>query len=149
MAPQYRQPSALWLWRALSGVPGLAPGVHASVWRFRPDHRRLRRSPTGTRSLGLLYLPGRQALFERQLTHYSEALEKLYQAIAEVTGKRLIVDSSKYPTYSYLLGLLPTIDLSIVHLVRDPRAVVHSWWRVKASAEEFLSPMSAWYAAGL
>ena len=110
---------------------------------------RLRRSPVGTRALGMLYMPGRRALFERELSHYSHTLEALYQSIADVTGDRLIVDSSKYPTYSYLLNLVPTIDISIVHLVRDPRAVVHSWRRVKASPEESLTSMSAWYAAGM
>lgn len=58
-------------------------------------------------------------------------LEKLYPAIAEVAGSRVVVDSSKVPTYTYLLSLVPSIDLHVVHLVRDPRAVVFSNMRSK------------------
>jgi hypothetical protein len=43
----------------------------------------------------------------------------------------VIVDSSKFPAYGYLLSKVPTIDLYVVHLVRDPRAVAYSWLRKK------------------
>lgn len=62
---------------------------------------------------------------------YLDTLERLYHAVAEVTGTRVIVDSSKYPSYGYLLGLIDSLDVRVIHLVRDPRAVAYSWTRTK------------------
>jgi hypothetical protein len=73
---------------------------------------------------------GRQLLSVR-LEKYSENLERLYQGIQTRTGCRVIVDSSKFPSYGYILGTLPSIDLYIVHLIRDSRAVAFSWLRKK------------------
>jgi hypothetical protein len=50
-----------------------------------------------------------------------------YRAIAEVTGARVIVDSSKYASDAALLGHLDGIRPVHVHLIRDPRAVAWSW----------------------
>ena len=61
----------------------------------------------------------------------AEALQRVYAAIAEVSGASVIVDSSKLPTYAALLGGLPEVDLQVLHLVRDPRAAAHSWRRRK------------------
>jgi sulfotransferase family protein len=61
------------------------------------------------------------------VARYVDALERLYLAIHESTGARVIVDSSKISTYAMLLRRIPGIDLRIVHLVRDPRGVVYSW----------------------
>jgi hypothetical protein len=60
--------------------------------------------------------------------------QRLYEAVARVSGARVIVDSSKSPVYARMLSLLPALDLYVVHLVRDARAVVHSWSRPKASS---------------
>lgn len=56
-----------------------------------------------------------------------QRLGAIYAAIAAVTGCRVVVDSSKLPTYANLLAAVPEIDLSVVHLVRDPRGAAHSW----------------------
>lgn len=69
---------------------------------------------------------------------YSEILtplERLIGAVHETTGSNVIIDGSKLPTYGYLLGLIPSIDVFVVHLVRDPRAVAHSWMRKKLSPD--------------
>jgi Sulfotransferase family len=55
------------------------------------------------------------------------ALGDLYAAMAEVTGSRVIVDSSKLPAYANVLAATPEIDLRVVHLIRDPRGAAHSW----------------------
>ena len=59
-------------------------------------------------------------------------LGTLYSSIAETTGSDVIVDSSKLPAYAFVLGAVPTIELVLVHLVRDPRAAAYSWQRKKA-----------------
>ena len=56
-------------------------------------------------------------------------LADLYPIIAEVSESTLIVDSSKHPAWAYLLAGTAGIDLRVVHLVRHPSAVVHSWSR--------------------
>jgi Sulfotransferase family len=58
-------------------------------------------------------------------------LERLYRAVAQHTGCRVLVDSSKAPLYAELLARIPSIDLHVVHLVRDPRATAYSWLRTK------------------
>lgn len=61
---------------------------------------------------------------------YAEQLAQVYAGLERVTGSRIVVDSSKFPSHGYVLGLLP-VDLYIVHLIRDPRAVAYSWGRKK------------------
>ena len=62
---------------------------------------------------------------------YAKVLGDLYRGIAEHTSARLIVDSSKSPTHA-LLARASGADITVVHLVRDPRAVVWSHQRAKA-----------------
>lgn len=62
-------------------------------------------------------------------------LERLYAAIADVAGARVVVDSSKLPTYAALLHAVPGIDLHVLQVVRDPRAAAHSWRRRKAQPD--------------
>jgi hypothetical protein len=60
---------------------------------------------------------------------YLDALRDLYRALHAETGCRVIVDSTKAPSHSYLLGSAQELDLYVLHLVRDPRAVAYSWGR--------------------
>lgn len=66
---------------------------------------------------------------------YGRLLGRLYTAITEVTGCTVIVDSSKHPTFGRLLEMIPSIDLFVVHLVRDPRASAYSWLRKKVNPD--------------
>ncbi len=92
---------------------------------------RLQSLGTRTRHVPLmLRARGRRVLASR-LGKYLARLEKLYRAVQESTGSRVIVDSSKMPSYGYTLGMTPGIDLYVVHLVRDPRAAAYSWSRKK------------------
>lgn len=63
------------------------------------------------------------------LAAYAHVADRLYRAVGKVTGARVVVDSSKHPSDAALLRLLPSVDPYFIHLVRDPRAVVHSWQR--------------------
>ncbi|HSG09850.1 MAG TPA: sulfotransferase [Longimicrobiales bacterium] len=67
------------------------------------------------------------------MRRYLDATERLYWSVAERTGASVIVDSSKWPTYAFLLDSIPSIDLHVLHLVRDPRACAFSWTRKKES----------------
>lgn len=54
---------------------------------------------------------------------------ELYRAIGDECGAPVIVDSSKVPSHLALLRRVPDIDVRILHLVRDGRAVAYSWSR--------------------
>jgi hypothetical protein len=69
------------------------------------------------------------------LERHGRRLETLYAAIARVTGAPVVVDSSKDVSYAFLLAALGGLDLSLVHLVRDSRAVAHSWTRRRRRPE--------------
>jgi hypothetical protein len=71
----------------------------------------------------------------RHLHDYASLIPALYRSIAGVTGARVIVDSSKRPSDAALLLLRPELDVYIVHLVRDPRAVAFSWRRLKVQPD--------------
>ena len=67
------------------------------------------------------------AAIAEDLAIYLDALESLYRAIVEVSGAQVIVDSSKDASHGYLLRSMGSrIDLRVVHLVRDARAVAYS-----------------------
>ena len=63
---------------------------------------------------------------------YRGALAALYQSVRDVTGCRVIVDSSKSPVYAALLATLPGVRVHAVHLLRDPRAAAFSTTRMRA-----------------
>ena len=111
------------------GVPLAECPFWSSVLRLAfPDGNGLPRLRTERRwirgrNLPLLLL-GRD---RSRLRAYRADVVKLYRAIAAVSGCRVIVDSSKSPTYAYILSGAPEIELRVVHLVRDPRATSYSW----------------------
>jgi hypothetical protein len=85
---------------------------------------------TRVRHIPLVLLSRRRpGLIDARFRDYRGYLDRLYRSVRSITGAQVIVDSSKTPTYGYLLGALPSIDLHVVHLVRDPRATAYSWSR--------------------
>jgi hypothetical protein len=55
------------------------------------------------------------------------ATGKLIGAVADVTGARVVVDSSKRAQDAALLAALDDVDHYVVHMVREPAAVAFSW----------------------
>ena len=66
------------------------------------------------------------------LDSYTAVMGELYRAIARASGARVIVESTRWPTAPTILGLVPGMDVRVLHLVRDPRAIIYSWKRRKA-----------------
>ena len=63
----------------------------------------------------------------RELDAYADVLRPVYAAIRNVSGGRVIVDSSKDASHGWVLRHLGnSSDLSVLHLVRDGRAVAYS-----------------------
>lgn len=101
----------------------------------RPDPEMFdqwRRSETRIMHVPRLMLLGRKLMSKRPLLmRYGALLSDIYRTTAEFTGVRIVVDSSKTPATALLLSMMDSIDLYVVHVVRDPRAVAYSWQRHK------------------
>lgn len=81
-------------------------------------------------------LPGLGRRYFERLEPLARQVGPVYEAIAEVTGAGVIVDSSKRPTWMHLLSRVDGIELKILHMVRDPRAVAHSRHRYKRQVDD-------------
>jgi hypothetical protein len=89
----------------------------------------------------------------REFVEFGRVVTELYRAILRVGGKSVVVDSSKDPAYALLLAAIPSIDLRVVHLLRDARGVAWSytrksipawrsalrWWRVNSRATSLVT----------
>lgn len=60
-----------------------------------------------------------------------DATRSVYSELARATGSHLVVDISKRPLDAAVVAGLDGIEHYVLHMVRDPRAVVHSWRRAK------------------
>lgn len=58
---------------------------------------------------------------------YVDVLVSLYRRVLAHQDATVIVDSSKHPAEAALLASCPDVELTLLHLVRDPRAVAFSW----------------------
>lgn len=90
----------------------------------------LKRRVDRNRFLPYLIAPERApAAFRRDLDLLvGEVLDPLYRALGELAGPgQVLVDASKNPSYAYVLRHVPSVRLRVVHLVREPQGVVHSW----------------------
>jgi len=64
---------------------------------------------------------------------FLDGMQDLLDRVAEVTGASAFVDTSKAPEVSLAFSLLPQVELYLLNLVRDPRAVACSWHKRKKS----------------
>jgi hypothetical protein len=101
------------------------PTMARRMLQLRSQVDRLRHAPR------LLFSRTQNRFFRDSIAQYRQELSVLYAAVAKVSGCRTIVDTSKSPSHGLVLTGMPAFDLSILHLVRDSRAVVCSWQREK------------------
>ena len=79
---------------------------------------------------------------------YADTYARLYAAIAQVSGCQVVVDSSKHASLAFCLQLSSDIDLRVVHVVRDSRAVAYSWTKrirrpeAAADSDEYMPTFS-------
>jgi hypothetical protein len=64
------------------------------------------------------------------LDEYVAYYERIYAAIGQVSGSPVVIDSSKHASLAFCLRSSPGLDLRVIHMVRDPRAVAYSWSKV-------------------
>ncbi len=72
--------------------------------------------------------------------------EAVLDAIAAKTGARLFVDSSKAIATARAFDAMPGVDLYVLNLVRDPRAVACSWYKKKNSLSALVRNARDWLA---
>ena len=92
---------------------------------------RLQYSGARTRHIPMMLTEGGREKIRARLGPFLDNTGRLYGAIRSVSGSRVVVDTSKEPAYGYALGMVPGIDLRVLHLVRDPRAAAYSWAKKK------------------
>jgi len=81
------------------------------------------------------------------LTRYRQALAALYESIFQEAGNRTCIDSSKYPSrLLHLAAILPPERLAIVHLIRDPAALVEAFSRDDQGPPRAAAPALLYYA---
>lgn len=107
--------------------------LHRALPDLTPEdvHEMLAIRDAEVRSHALLAqrLPAVARPMSQDLDRYRRAHERLFSAMREVTGADVIVDSSKNAAHAAVLGASPHLDVTVIHLVRDPRATAFSWGR--------------------
>jgi Sulfotransferase family len=95
----------------------------------------LKASVDRNRYVPLMVLPVLSPAYRARLERYLGLLERLYEAVWEVSGRPLVVDASKHASHAFLVRRLRGVDLRLVHLVRDSRGVAFSWTKRMRRAE--------------
>ena len=74
-------------------------------------------------------------VYSRVEFHAENALswQAVLRSLADITGARAFVDTSKAPRFARLWGATAGVDLYVLNLLRDPRAVACSWYKRKKS----------------
>jgi hypothetical protein len=112
----------------------------------------LQASVDRNRYIPLLAAPVLHPSMRRGLDEYVSYYLRVYSAIAEVSGCPTVVDSSKHASLAFCLRWQAGLDLRVIHVVRDSRAVAYSWTRQvsrpDAATDSFMTTYSPATAAG-
>ena len=132
------------LWRAFASDASCSCGerlqrceVYARVFADRPEE-------PSFQDLGKAFLKdaaresewaseGVRGRLQRRHRAYLDGVQQVLTGITDLTGAATFIDSSKAPEISLALSLLPNVELFVLNLVRDPRAVACSWYKRKQS----------------
>jgi len=96
---------------------------------------RLKDAVDRTRQIPRLSQRNSRPGFASELSEYSGFYLRVYRAIADVSGCDALVDSSKHASLAFCLSGRQEIDLRVIHVVRDSRAVAYSWTTTVARPE--------------
>jgi Sulfotransferase family len=62
-----------------------------------------------------------------RLPEYLSTMSALYTAIADVSGRRIVLDNSKQVAAALIALATPGVTVRMIHLVRSPYGVAYSW----------------------
>jgi hypothetical protein len=108
---------------------------------------RLRAQVDRARFLPLLASTPLQGRLQPALDEYVGYYRRTYAAISQVSGNPVVIDSSKHASLAFCLRSSPGVDLRVVHMVRDSRAVAYSWGKVVDRPEAAGSQMATYKPA--
>jgi hypothetical protein len=116
-------------WRDIlaDAFPGGVPRDHGLVLRDQVE--RIRLLP------GFANYTGVRGVSDETISEYASLLARLFGGIIKHTDANVIVDSSKHASHGWALCAMSGFEVHVLHLVRDPRAVMHSWQRSKERPE--------------
>ena len=110
--------------------------------RLNPEHIvSLQRGVDRNRYIIFMLVPVLWPAYRRRLKAYTRLLERLYDAIHQVGGGRVIVDSSKHISTAFMLRHVGSVRLHVVHLVRDSRGVAFSLMKKVPRPEVVTGPV--------
>ncbi len=107
-------------------------------WENAPVDRLidLRWSVDRSRRLPQMYKALRSGTATDDQREYLDAVTKVLHASAKAAGgAEVLLDSSKHLSTAALYALDPTLDVRVLHIVRDPRGVAYSWMKQVARPE--------------
>ncbi|MGB6641915.1 MAG: sulfotransferase [Thermoanaerobaculia bacterium] len=108
--------------------PGVIETALGAVDQERLDKlAQLKRETDRVRYIPWMRSPIKPPGYARRLEEYRPVVRSLYSAIESTCQPRVIVDATKDPSSLYLLSTLPELEVTVLHLVRDPRGVAFSW----------------------
>jgi hypothetical protein len=124
---------------AAEAPAGSSPEAHAL------EVRRRQATSLRTRHTWNVLRTGPRANMRRE---HAATLARVYREIVAATGCNVIVDTNKLPGEAALLPYVEGVEPRYVHLVRDPRAVAHSWMKQKGYARPMSAARSTAYWVG-
>lgn len=82
---------------------------------------------------------------------YASYYSRIYRAARDVSGRPVVIDSSKQASLPYVLRYAHDLRLRVVHCVRDSRAVAYSWTKtvVRPEAQSADSNLMTRYSPGV
>ncbi len=89
----------------------------------------------------IIFRRTRQRLASAAPANFLDITAQLYRGVRDVSVQQVVVDSSKLASYLALMAQVPSADVRVAHLVRDPRAVAHSWLRPQVADPDGHSDM--------
>ncbi len=99
----------------------------ARIGHLKDTVDRTRLIPRLSRRTGLSQRLALPPHLRSDLAEYAGYYLSLYRAIADASGCDALVDSSKHASLAFCLSRCEEIDLRVIHMVRDSRAVAYSW----------------------
>jgi hypothetical protein len=108
--------------------PGVIETALGSIDQGQLDKlAQLKRETDRVRYIPWMRSPIKPPGYSQRLQEYRPIVRSLYSAIGSTSQPRVIVDATKDPSSLYLLSTLPELEVTVLHLVRDPRGVAYSW----------------------
>ena len=120
-------------WKGVDECEFFAPLIREVIGERNKYQRviELQESVDHSRHFFKLYTGLSSPTFQSNVAELKDLLEKLYFTLAKASGCDILVDSSKLPSRAFLLSQIPGIEVHLVHIVRDVRALAYAWQKDK------------------